>query len=1513
MSETPSHNRIDGDNPWPGLESFTEAAQSYFHGRDEEIAELQRRVKGQGLTILFGESGLGKTSLLQAGLFPKLRREAFLPVYVRLDFAADAPPLGLQVKHQLAEAIREAKLDLTHKLEDEPSAWQWLHLRNSECCDDFGRDVVPVLVFDQFEEVFTLGRGAAPALVDHFITELGDLTENRVPAELEASLEEDPSRAFRFDFRRSDFRVLLSLREDYLPHLEGLRSAIPSLMQNRMRLTRMNYQQALEAVLKPGGSLITPEVAVEIVGFVSGNKTDKLRLEVAPPLLSLVCRELNQRRQAKGEAQITGALLEGTRSEILNNFYERCMTGKPPAVRAFVEDELVTDSGNRESITLERARRALEQKEAPAKALEQLIDNRLLRLDERFGVVRVELTHDVLTGVVMASRRARREREEKEKLEAQRLEAEASAIAERRKFRRLLLGTSLMAAITVAALVLTVVTYRAKVAAYRAKQEAARERRNFYDAAIALLYQAWNDGNIGAARQRLEEARLANEGSGSSSAPSPWEWGYVKGLADLTDFGNVVSAPQNDNIDSIAFVPGSGGKQVVVGVGDGTLKEIDVRTGKEVRSFTWTEPTSIGFRFSKRKDGALLIVSVFPNTPASDDAHLREGDVIVGIGNPDGKMQDTANINVSQAAKLLHGPTGTKVVLKVQRQGSPKVQIIEVRRKDTLENFGHRGPVISLAFSKNGRRLLSGGTDARIIVWDGESAKGINELPFSNGVTGIEYSPDGNYLAVSLFDDKTVKLYKFGTQLNGLLDKTLSSDPVCGFDFSPDGRQIAIAAPYDKNAVEIGLFDLASEVPLRTVQIAGGSCRGLVFSSDGHRLATLVDGYIRIVDLSHPEQKPLFLPDQSSATSFAFSPDGNYVATTGADSLVTVWDVATGKSRLALRGHTAPAIAVAFSPDEGTLVTGGWDKTIRAWELRRSAPQSYRRVGTKHGTIMGVAFSPDGRLAVATSPFSAAPTVTLYDAAMWRELKQFPGKTNRLNFSPDGRLLAIPDEQGTIQIVDVATEKIVKKLERHTAQVNWVEFSPDGKLLASASDDKTALIWNLSSGASRPLTGHSSKVNAITFSPDGRFVATGSRDDRALRLFEVATGRMVWRSTARFEGYCLKFSPDGQLLLSGNIDGRLSLWRVREGKLALKGELIGHTSLVYDAAFSPDGLRLVTVAEDHTTRLWNVARMREMLVLDRNTPLEAAAFSPDGLLLVTAGDNNFYLWDAAVLAGHPSKPTPAFYLMRATNMWYLERWKSAAADFSRGLAMERQGDSTLAKQDRALILSYRGESEANLGDWKGAQADFAAALDLAPDNLQARYDHAIVSLHLDDQQEFDADRDYLVRQASTAPSSQNENEAAWVCSLLPATNASALDQITALDRQAAATNPKSYAYVSTFASLLCRDRRIDECLTALKASMALKPSDGRIDREPDGTPYDWVFMALAAVQQGHPDQAQRWLQYTKDHMARVFSDPLYEDPKYDWDWGDKLVMPWLEQEVDGDIHKFGQNRVVERR
>ena len=412
---------VDPEHPWLGLSSYTEETRAYFHGRDEEAAELARRVQRKNLTVLFGQSGLGKTSLLRAGLVPRLRGEGFCPVYVRVDYSRDSPPPAEQIK----QAIFKATAAAGHwsrpgtAIEGE-SLWEFLHHRGDLLRDSSGRTLLPLLIFDQFEEIFTLAQAddAGRLRAKEFLSDLADLVENRPPVALEARLDQDEAAAEDFDFARADYRILIALREDYLAHLESVKGVMPSITQNRMRLARMTGAQALSAVVKPGGRLVSQDVAESIVRFVAGG-AELANAEVEPSLLSLVCRELNNVRVTKGRAEISADLLAGSRDTILTEFYERALADQPAGVRRVIEDELLTESGYRESLAEERVIKALAAAGAAPDALAKLVDRRLLRIEERLDMRRVELTHDVLCSVVASSRDMRHEREARDDAERQ--------------------------------------------------------------------------------------------------------------------------------------------------------------------------------------------------------------------------------------------------------------------------------------------------------------------------------------------------------------------------------------------------------------------------------------------------------------------------------------------------------------------------------------------------------------------------------------------------------------------------------------------------------------------------------------------------------------------------------------------------------------------------------------------------------------------------------------------------------------------------------------------------------------------------------------------------------------------------------------------------------------------------------------------------------------------------------------------------------------------------------------
>jgi hypothetical protein len=409
-AESPS-SVVNEQNPWPGLAPFDEAAAPFFNGRERETAEFFRLVTGSHLAVLFGASGLGKSSLLQAGLFPRLRRANYLPVYLRLDVSDTSRPLMDQVRDTLIRELQAHGVDAP-EFEGGESLWRYLHRDGLEFWSPQTQLMTPLFVFDQFEEILTF-RDENPAGALQFQTDLADLAENRIPAALAASA------LAGLALDHSGYKIVLSFREDYTAAFETWKRDLPSIMRNRYPLLAMDSTNALEAVLSSGAAVIEPVVAQEIVRYVAGadDKTDEEILGsylVEPALLSVVCHELNRKRLAATPpaAKITSADFKASRENILNDFYERSLAGTPKQVRQFIEERLLTESGRRNTAPEDDAQRA----GVPLAVVDQLVDRRLLRRERRLGVAHLELTHDRLTTVVAISRDARRVRDRRWRL-----------------------------------------------------------------------------------------------------------------------------------------------------------------------------------------------------------------------------------------------------------------------------------------------------------------------------------------------------------------------------------------------------------------------------------------------------------------------------------------------------------------------------------------------------------------------------------------------------------------------------------------------------------------------------------------------------------------------------------------------------------------------------------------------------------------------------------------------------------------------------------------------------------------------------------------------------------------------------------------------------------------------------------------------------------------------------------------------------------------------------------------
>lgn len=325
-----------------------------------------------------------------------------------------------------------------------------------------------------------------------------------------------------------------------------------------------------------------------------------------------------------------------------------------------------------------------------------------------------------------------------------------------------------------------------------------------------------------------------------------------------------------------------------------------------------------------------------------------------------------------------------------------------------------------------------------------------------------------------------------------------------------------------------------------------------------------------------------------------------------------------------LEGHSEQVNSVTISPDGQWIASGSDDNTVRLWKNNGSLER--RLAATDR--VTAVSFSPDGQSIAAAS---ADGTVTLWSlTGAVRQTLQTGNWVTSLALGRNGEWLAVSSRDRTVQLWNVATGQQLKTFAGHSGFVNSVAFSASDQLLASASEDGTIRLWNSRSGnLIRTLTGHQGRVTSVVFSPHQNLLASAG-EDKTLRLWNVSNGTAPALATSALKATVLeghldavkqvRFSPDGQRLISASMDNTLRLWQT-DGTLITTFR--GHGDAVLSVDVSPDGKSIVSGSADKTMRLWNVSTLSETA-----EDMTVVSVSPDGQMLATTGwDGKIQLWN----------------------------------------------------------------------------------------------------------------------------------------------------------------------------------------------------------------------------------------------------------------------------------------------
>ncbi|MGY6126037.1 nSTAND1 domain-containing NTPase [Paraburkholderia strydomiana] len=1139
-----SRASLTPESPWPGLASFSESEHGFFFGRDKETQALLRLVRRETLTVLHGRSGLGKTSLLNAGLFPLLRDEGRLPVYIRLDHAPDAAPLVQQVFDSLVRACERAAVRCTLPAPEE-TLWSYFQRRDVEFWNDHTQLVWPVLVFDQFEEIFTAQHDdeAARARAAHFFIALSEVVENRPSEDVRSLLDRDPAAAGRFEFTHARVNVILSLRKDFLAELEVYRKRMPSLMYNRLPLTAMSGEQAYSAITRAGGRLVDDDIARRIIQLAWKNeptppaeRSNFEFIEIDPSLLSVVCSELNRKRIERGLPFIGIKLLVGADREILSSFYHRSLEGCPADLQKFVEEELITSRGDRDSRDYFEA---LTRGDHMRDGIELLVKRRLLRIDERRGMRRLELTHDVLTSVVRKSRDIRRARE-------------AMLEARRRRIRNAwrALGATALCVAVLAVLLVTSESHRRRVRHDALMARADSIEKSNYDRALLLQLEAMQNTHdardIGRLMQRIlahpelitflrkHEAPVFGVAySDDSKLLVSTSYDHTAAIWDSATHGvlGVVAAAPTE-LYGAAFRPNT--HEFVTANGDAktvTLWNADTRT--KIRDFDGFDAPVVSVAFNR--DGTMLA--------ACDLA----GNVLVWPLAGHAKRiayqgaQSPTNLAISGDGKLLAVSTTQRVVVWQLAKPDRPLAVLSEKRS---------GGFYSVAFSPDDRTLAMGETSGYIDIFDmgcvsGSAAQTVS-VDLRNATCGGA-SPR--------------------KPLQG------HTEAVRSLAFSPDGRQLASSSG-DRTTT---IWDLATSMAVLTLTGHTDKVFGVAWRPDGMQIASASQD--RSVILWRPDASGAVgkLPvDDRVVTALAYSPDGKRLAAASGSDEVVIWE-RQSMQRVALAAHDGVVTSIAFSPDGTLFASGGWDRTVKLWRADADARSAPLRVFPQPGRVTSVVFSPDGLLLAA----AAETATTLTDVRTGAVVESYPRQGARqeelvLTFSADGTALISGRADGKIVLHDLhaAPGSMPRELFKCRDAVSGLALSHDGKRLAASDWHGVVYAWD-TANFNKPVVmeEHQKRATGVAFGGTSDELASVGWDRNVIlhNMRDIRSPVTIGGAAARLQAVAV--SPDGKQLAAAGFDGSVSLWDIDPTALRKQACAIANRNLTSadwpDSAGSP--------------------------------------------------------------------------------------------------------------------------------------------------------------------------------------------------------------------------------------------------------------------------------------------------------------------------------------------------------